>query len=245
MIKVLETENFVIIDNFISRKSFTTLWNFFQSENFEFIQSKEWVKINRLQDGNALYSEPFFSDSIIGIDLDRIYPTKTGIDILFSQINRNLKYLSKWTGTKGRNWSHYFGRGYLYPINTGLSWHDDFTEITAAYIFYVNPIWNIQWGGELLVADEKTKDIKRSKKPIDAKGTKKFLGPYLDNCDENQQILERGYGHYILPKPNRFVILKSGIIHSVKKVDQSAGDNCRCSFAGFFINKNKSDNRFE
>jgi len=42
------------------------------------------------------------------------------------------------------------------------------------------------------------------------------------------------YRAYIMPKPNKLVIITSGIIHSIKKVKEAAGDRVRASITGFF-----------
>lgn len=49
------------------------------------------------------------------------------------------------------------------------------------------------------------------------------------------QLLGVGDGHYVAPLPNRLVILKGGIPHSVTRVSARTGGLARTSLSGFFV----------
>ena len=42
-------------------------------------------------------------------------------------------------------------------------------------------------------------------------------------------------GRYFYPKPNRLVLMRRGVPHSIQRVDTNAGENCRLSLSGFFL----------
>lgn len=42
-------------------------------------------------------------------------------------------------------------------------------------------------------------------------------------------------GRFIYPLPNRLVLMRRGIYHSIQRVDKNAGENCRLSLSGFFL----------
>lgn len=74
----------------------------------------------------------------------------------------------------------------------------------GAFIFYAHALWRSDWGGELLIAN-----------PGD-------IVPPI------------GEGFFVDPRPNRLVVLRGGLRHSLKKVEAAAGENNRLSVTGFF-----------
>lgn len=242
---VLKTDQFIVIDDLLDVADFELIWNQFQSTEFEFIQSRKWIKINRLLDGNPLYGKVMLSERTSFDNAPYTYPSKTGMDILCSALLSNLDEFEYLIGKHLIDWQYFFVRPYLYPAGTGLSWHDDYGKNSGSYVFFVHQTWNVQWGGELLVSESSCDDMKRHKSATNKFSEMSFLGPYIDNSDENLMLLKSGYGQFIQPKPNRLVVLRSGVQHMIKKVELSAGHNCRCSFAGFFVNQHKIDTRFD
>ena len=243
MKKVFENEDFAVFDEFLSLDDFQLMWRYFQAEDFRFIHGSKWVKINRLIDGNPLFGTPYISNPIENDSTSKIYPVGNGIDIIFREIISQEKTIAPWVGERGQDWKVFFARPYLYPQGTGLAWHDDYTGVSGACIFYLHPEWNVSWGGELMIADSSTRNLSRPKFQMYGSDDPKVIGPYLDNAYENERLLDVGVGHFIQPKPNRFVVLKSGVQHMIKKIDSAAGDRCRCSIAGFFLNPEKVDTR--
>jgi hypothetical protein len=57
---------------------------------------------------------------------------------------------------------------------------------------------------------------------------------HLDNRDANELLMARGVGSYVVPKPNRLVVIKGGTPHAIAKVRASAGRHVRASIGGFF-----------
>lgn len=96
-------------------------------------------------------------------------------------------------------------RTYLYPVGSKLSWHNDYGYKGAA-IFYCHESWKNTWGGELMIA----------------------------HAENESSIDHFGVGQYISSKPNRLIITKGGIWHSINRVDQNAGENVRSTIVGFY-----------
>jgi hypothetical protein len=52
---------------------------------------------------------------------------------------------------------------------------------------------------------------------------------------ESEALLAKGIGTYVMPKPNRLIIVGQGHPHKVASVSPNAGDHVRATFAGFFM----------
>jgi Rps23 Pro-64 3,4-dihydroxylase Tpa1-like proline 4-hydroxylase len=195
---------------------------------------QRWITVNRLTDGKSLFGTVKVSEKVDGIALQNIFPFSNILDDFFLRIKKCTPSIGNVIGKKKIDWNYFTARSYIYPKNTGLSWHNDSSGYSAAYVYYIHPFWNSQWGGELLVGDNSTYKIQY--KRSNSKGMRnKILGFHLNNDLESEQLMLNGFGHYFQPKPNRIIFLKAGIHHTIKKVDEAAGSNLRCSIAGFFV----------
>jgi hypothetical protein len=235
MKKVFENNFCIVFDDLLNSQNFEELWNFFQNERFQFIMSDEWIKVNRLTDGNSLYGSARFSKKKDEIPLQFVFPFSDPFDIFFRVIYSLIPKINKVVGKEHSNWKLFTARPYIYPKGAGLSWHNDDCGYTGAYVYYIHPYWNSQWGGELLIGDRTAFNIKYGKQKKIPNFNESFAGYHLYNTMESEQLFKSGIGTYILPKSNRIVFLKAGIHHMIKKVEDSAGDHARCSIAGFFI----------
>lgn len=61
------------------------------------------------------------------------------------------------------------------------------------------------------------------------------LSGHLDNTEVNEALMEQGMGYYVMPKPNRLVVMKTGNPHMISKVQPAAGDHIRASVTLFLI----------
>mgnify|MGYP003393768949 CR=1 FL=1 len=237
--EVLElTDGYMILDNFLPPQQFAQMWNYFQVESYMRVDSTQYDGKWRLDDGMAMrgptigYKEKWHAQ----------YPTGSAIDFVMAAIVSNKDTIAPLIGEMGKQWEQFTAFPSLYPAGAGLLWHRDSTVDVGSYTYYGHPEWNIEWGGELFVADIPQKKIPQEwgtfmKKPQTVVG-----GPasgftwssHLDNRDANQQLMERGVGYFIAPKPNRLVVLKGGTPHAVNKVRAAAGDHVRASVSGFF-----------
>ena len=226
--------HFTVIDNFLTEKEKEFVWSYIQSEEFHFVHQKKWVKAFRLSDGEALWGPPYLSDPYAPDTQNQIYPSGKAIDIIIQKLKEIIPQYTSLLGEQNKDWAYFFARAYLYPRGAGLSWHrDNENHVRGAFVYYAHPYWNPQWGGELLISSPQTATLEFPKKAL-YEGEEKYLGSHLDNVFETQALMEEGIGHYILAKPNRLILMGSGVLHCIKRVDANAGDHVRATIQGFF-----------
>lgn len=125
-------------------------------------------------------------------------------------------------------WDRLVGRPWVYPRGTGLSWHVDDSQLYAgAFIYYAHPTWNAHWGGELLIGELGSSKAGPSE-PLPV------MSYRFETESYSERLLEVGGGAFVMPKPNRLVLI-AGAPHMVAKVSDAAGHNVRASVAGFFL----------
>jgi Rps23 Pro-64 3,4-dihydroxylase Tpa1-like proline 4-hydroxylase len=231
---VLSASHFIVFDNFLSEQERDSVWSYIQSEEFQFVHQKKWVKAFRLSDNEPLWGPPYLSDSYAPDTQNQVYPSGKGIDLVIQKLKEIIPQYVSLLGEQGKDWAYFFARAYLYPCGTGLSWHrDNQNHACGAFVYYAHPYWNPQWGAELLISSPQTATLEFPKRTL-YEGGKKYLGSHLDNKFETDALMEEGMGHYILAKPNRLVLMGSGVLHCIKRVDANAGDHVRATIQGFF-----------
>lgn len=205
MIKLTQTEDFVIYDQLMEQDQFVQIWQAVQLDDYAVPHINGWSKVWRVTDGSPIGSKS--------------YETKdTPFNNYMDAMNFYISKIAKMHPDIVPEWESLILRSYIYPRNTKLSWHNDM-GYKAAAIFYVHPEWASTWGGELMIA--KTSDYKISP-------------PHLDHREEDKFLEQFGLGTYITCKPNRLVLTKGGVWHSINRVDADAGDHCRVCVVGFF-----------
>jgi hypothetical protein len=206
LIKLHETEDFVIYDDVLPPDQFAAVWAAVQHEEYLMPHISGWSKVWRLSDGVCLGG--------------RDYDTSKGVpEGYVSLMNSMFTNVANAHPAIVPGWDRLNIRSYLYPRGTKLSWHNDL-GYAGAVIFYAHPEWASTWGGELMIA--RTPPCAAVPPPhLDHKEEDKFLGAY-------------GTGTYITCKPNRLVLTRAGVWHSINRVDEDAGDHCRASVVGFF-----------
>ncbi|WP_437952674.1 2OG-Fe(II) oxygenase [Sorangium sp. So ce296] len=235
MQKVFANSQFAIYDDVLSSADFQRFWTMFQNTEFQPAHAKRMRDFYRVSDGNPFVGEniawaPVAIEPMLppGITVEslpvRFYPTKTALDALLDALQKLLPTCTDLIGSKGHDWMGIVGKLYAYPAGSSMSWHSDDDELDGSFIFYANPVWDVQWGGELFVADESTRNqlVRESMHNFGSK-------------QDTEVLLRKGFGHYIMPKPNRLVVVGPGNPHKVGKVSSGAGDHVRASFSGFFI----------
>lgn len=206
MNKIVETEDFVIYDNVLEDKQFEEVWNSVQNEDYLTPHINGWSKVWRLTDGSCIGGKSYeISQAPFGNYMDLMQ------FVIANAANTHQNLLGKW--------SNLVLRSYLYPRNTKLNWHNDLGYSGAA-IFYAHPEWASTWGGELMIA--KTPEYET------------IPSPHLDHKFEDKFLEFFGCGTYITCKPNRLVLTRPGVWHSINRVDPDAGDHCRATVVGFF-----------
>jgi len=206
MIKLMETEDFVVYDDVLEKTQFDALWTAVQQEEYLMPHISGWSKVWRLTDGTCIGGKNYDASGC---------PYGNYIDLM----NVMFTNVAKAHPSLVPNWAALTVRAYLYPRGTKLSWHND-QGYTGAVIYYVHPEWASTWGGELLLAKTPREE--------------NFVHPHLDHRYEDGFLATYGIGTYVTCKPNRLVLTRAGVWHSINRVDADAGDHCRASVVGFF-----------
>lgn len=206
MIKLHETEDFVVYDDVLPKEQFAAVWGAVQHEEYMMPHISGWSKVWRLTDGVCVGS--------------RDYDTSKGVpEGYVSLMNLMFTNVASAHPAIVPSWDRLTIRSYLYPRGTKLSWHNDL-GYAGAVIFYAHPEWASTWGGELMIARTP---------PCES-----VPPPHLDHKEEDRFLETYGMGTYITCKPNRLVLTRAGVWHSINRVDGDAGDHSRAAVVGFF-----------
>ncbi len=165
----------------------------------------------------------------------RVCPTGDIVDEFLSRLDAVIPRLTHTIGKPGEAWLGTTFKPYIYPEGSGLSWHQD-GAYSGAFIFYTNPVWKANWGGELFLANHAPGADIRVSHTL-ANGRNVMTGGHLDSAKEDSVLLENGTGTYVIPKPNRLVVLGGGIAHKINRVNCGVSSQPRVSCSGFFIKK--------
>lgn len=212
-----------VYDEVLPPDELQRVWQQVQTEQYKTpTKNDNWIKVWRLGDGPSVSSGEYLYSK---------RPFNNALDSLIQAVVAVAKEHRALIGAEGLDWKDITLRAYLYPRGSKLSWHDDTACYSGAFSYYVHPRWAASWGGELLLAETAAFE------QIRAEAT---CGPYLDRDWENRYVLGEGRGAFISAKPNRLVLTKAGVYHSINRVDPDAGDNVRCSISGFFMTQPRS-----
>jgi hypothetical protein len=229
-------EQIAVFDDVLSPEQFQTVWDFFQRETYEGVHARIREVGWRLDDGEPLWggsvawpSVPIASMLPPDLDLNKapmkFYPTGNGVDAALEAIKAYCPRVENLIGKEGEAWAGISAKPFVYPQGTGLSWHGDSGSYSGAFIYYAHPEWNVLWGGELLVAEPSTRNVKPPQ----------GAAHRFENRRENEELMRVGRGSFVMPKPNRLVFIAPGVPHMISKVSSAAGNHARISLAGFFV----------
>jgi len=220
----IDHPSFRVIDDFLDEPEWTELWSHFQFAELHPVTRTRGAW--KLDDGVPLGGEEVITpaDGATGPHdpaHPNRYPSDTPIDHVIRAL---LDHPEAHAGLVADTWDRISARAYVYPQGTGLSWHVDDHELYAgAFIYYAHPVWNAHWGGELLIGE------------VDPEGEELPIMAYRFETEAySEQLLEMGVGSFVMPKPNRLVLL-AGAPHMIARVSSAAGHNVRASVTGFFL----------
>lgn len=211
-------DSVAVLDEVFEPHVFSKFCNYFNSLDFAYRSMTGWVKVWKISDGQVLAGVPsYHSKSPFNCPLDWLHQTVT-------QLAR--QHFEDLVGKEGEDWKDIIFTPYVYPSGTKISWHDD-ECYTGACIFYPHPKWDPHWGGELMVAKVPPKEQIRG------------IGDYEPNVFTREYVTPvlnaQGFGLYFSPLPNRLIFTHGDTWHCINRVDQTAGDNVRCSVVAFFM----------
>jgi hypothetical protein len=234
---LVEDSQIAVYDDFLSQNDLKALRGAAQTQPMKFQHVPEVRPVYLLGGGSGLESsnvvrlsgsrrELLPEDRFPTDDLPYLLcPTGLPIDRLLDAVARKAKRVPGLVGKEKADWVALSGKTLLYPQNAGLQWHDDAKFYSGAFAFYYHPEWNSLWGGELLVAAPDRRIPGWTPQHL------------FDNRQNSAALLRKGMGRYLMPLPNRLVLIAPGVHHMISRVSASAGDHFRASVAGFFVRK--------
>ncbi len=242
--KVLETRSALVLDNFLPEETYQSIYSYVQRQDLEHINTGKMTRARHMQDDLPLRSEKtvlYYADNEPrpkNNEKSLFYPTKTALDAFVTGILAIQPQVQHITGAMGSKWGHFSIASWFYPQGAGQAFRDDGSWLySGAFVYYLNPVWKPQWGGNLIVASDETNErMRRYKAENDAMDMYSAKEPDTHKMDEI--LMEDGLSQCIFPKRNRIVFIASDAYHMVTRVNEQCGDNVRTSLAGFFINKN-------
>lgn len=222
MILLAKETNYAVVDQVFEESVFKDFWKYFNSLSFAYRSMTGWQKVWKISDGQILASSPTYHSQA---------PFNSPMDLFHKTVMFLAKeHFKSIVGKEGEDWNELFFTPYIYPSGTKISWHDD-CGYTGACIFYPHQEWSANWGGELMLAKTPAASDIKGNDVVPNMMTRKHIDPLLNHY---------GMGAYIAPLPNRLVFTSGKVWHAINRVDQTAGDNVRCSIVGFFT-KEKPD----
>jgi hypothetical protein len=216
----IEHPHFRVVDDFLDEDVWTELWTHFQF--VELLPVTRSLGAWKLDDGVPLGGQE------IVVDRRNSGPSASPIGHVIDAL---LAQPQLYEGLVRDTWTRVSARPYVYPRETGLSWHVDDHELYAgAFIYYAHPRWDAHWGGELLLAElpagEDDEGEDDDELPI--------MAYRFETEAYSERLLDMGCGNFVMPKPNRLVLL-AGAPHMIARVSSAAGHNVRASVSGFFL----------
>ncbi|TGD70938.1 hypothetical protein E4634_20255 [Mangrovimicrobium sediminis] len=238
---------FVVIDDFLAPDAFEQMWRWFQVAPFFANDTRGLHGAWRLDDGRVFRGPDVYYGALAAEVAQAhegafAHPTGTALDLLVEAFAGCGDLYADLVGRQGRDWRTVAMAPRLYERGSALYWHRDTPSVvTGSVTYYAHPDWNVQWGGELFVAHPSALQIPDSHGPsmiapkeVMGRGMVQLSG-HLDNREVNEALMDAGMGYYLMPKPNRMVILKTGNPHMISAVKPAAGDHVRASVTMFLI----------
>lgn len=244
---IFETEQALVVDDFFQAKDFEQIWRWFQVAPFFPNDMRGLHGAWRLDDGRVFRGPDVYYGKVAKQVAEAnegafAYPTGTALDLLAENFARSAEVYQNLVGREGKDWRTIAMAPRLYERNSSLYWHRDTPSVvTGSCTFYAHPEWNVQWGGELFIAHPSALKIPDrcgpsmiEPKEVMGRGMVQISG-HLDNREVNDALMEAGMGYYVMPKPNRLVVMKTGNPHMISAVKPAAGDHVRASVTMFLI----------
>ncbi|WP_280362534.1 2OG-Fe(II) oxygenase family protein [Nocardia wallacei] len=209
-------DRFVVIDDFLDPAELTAARRMLHRASFESIESV----VSPADDGRALRSRGTY----FGPELGRPN-VRGGRPAVYEKLGGVVHSEPGLYGRAERDWDRVSFAFWKYPAGSRLGWHNDAGQGRwGEFVLFLHERWPASWGGELLLLDVDAESLVR---PDDAAPDNllRRMEVLVERCPSNPVA--------IVPKPNRLVLVRTGTIHTISRVDPVAGDNLRCTLTGF------------
>lgn len=224
----------VVLDNLLSPDEWHGIAEFLSQEPHE-EPGDEWP-ISREGGGKPREGRVVISRSpsrsLVSESL-QCYPTGTPMDHLVRRLLSLAGILKPWIGARGTSWDLFTLRGFEYPGGSDLTWHVDANGRSGAFSYYIHPFWRLEWGGALLITEAASEALDRVLEPSSTSE------PSAGAMVLERLVADNGIGYFVSPKPNRLVVMKSGVLHRVDRVRAAV---VRRSVSGFFLHAREGQN---
>ena len=242
-----ECAQFTVIDDLLSPSDAEQVWRWFHVAPFFPNDMRGLHGAWRLDDGRVFRGPDVYYGEVAKQVSEHhegafAHPTGTALDLLIAGFVENGQHYEALVGKEGKDWRTIAMAPRIYERHSSLYWHRDTPSVvTGSCTYYAHPEWNVQWGGELFIAHPSALNIPdrcgpSMIEPKEVMGRGKVqLSGHLDNSEVNDQLMDAGMGYYVMPKPNRLVVMRTGNPHMITKVQAAAGDHVRASVTMFLI----------
>lgn len=206
-------KRFVVIDDFLTGADFAAARAMLDRATFAKVDSV----ISPGKDGVAFRSRGVqFTDRLGG-------PGTSGRPKLYEEVARRVHAERGIFGQWGRDWNRMGFAFWRYPAGSRLGWHNDAgSGRRGEFVLFLHDQWRASWGGELLLLDEHPESLAGDTGRGDLLTQMEAL---LDSCPISPVA--------VIPKPNRLVLMRTGTIHQIHRVDRTVGESLRCTLTGF------------
>ncbi|MFB7555998.1 2OG-Fe(II) oxygenase [Streptomyces brevispora] len=213
MREIQRGKRFVIIDDFLSEPVFSGAQDLLERATFTRRES-----VISEEDGPAFRSKGVrFKEELGSVDAG-------GRPKVYEELARAVHAHSDFYGEASTDWNRIAFAFWKYPAGSRLGWHNDAGRgRRGEFILFLHDRWRPSWGGELKLIDE---DPQPANADDDAESD-------LVRRMENRIDRSTTSPVAIVPKPNRLVLVKSDTVHTIGRVDPTAGDTLRRSLTGF------------
>ena len=227
---VKNTDEVMIVDDFLPEEVQDKILNQVQADKWKTTESVDDKFWHITDGGNYKNQKRWFGD----------VPHNDNSDLWFEHFHTFLTtcpevdYFVKDATTKGIE--DFAMRCHAYPVGSKNPWHYDLGFST--YTYYLHKEWKVNWDSTLLILPRDSAEYKQVMDLMD--GTvhydiyKEQNSPMemFEQKHKYDNIMDVGHGTFVMPKPNRLVLIKHDTIHGINRVDSDAGENVRVTLTG-------------
>ncbi|MEV5242992.1 2OG-Fe(II) oxygenase [Streptomyces cinnamoneus] len=214
-------KRFIVIDGFLSDQDLSGARDLMERATFTRQES-----VISAEDGPAFRSKGMQFRAGLGT------AGKSGRPEVYEELAHTVGMYSDFYGQAGSDWDRIAFAFWKYPAGSRLGWHNDAGQgRQGEFILFLHERWRPSWGGELKLIDEDPQSA------AEDEATESDLVLRMEARIEQSATSPVA----IVPKPNRLVLVKSETIHTIGRVDHTAGGTLRRTLTGFVSKSQKRE----